>query len=197
MTHDYRADNEFAPVMKLRGFEVVSQAHRTHVDVQLPVRGTKTSAGYDFFATEELVIKPQQTVKFKTNVKAYMGADEVLLIDIRSSIGTKKDLMIANTLGVVDSDYYENVDNDGNLMIALRNLKPALEATGLFVEVVDTEGVPVGIPFIADMNEKNTVVIKAGERVAQGIFVKFLESDNCNTENERVGGVGSTSKQHK
>lgn len=182
--------------MRNRGFEVVEVGHRTLQDeVQLPVRGTKTSAGYDFFATEDLVIRPQQTVKFKTDVKAYMGADEVLLIDIRSSMGVKKDLMIANTLGVVDSDYYENVDNDGNMMIALRNLKPALDATGLFVEVIDTEGCKVGIPFIEDVTEKNTVVIKAGERVAQGMFFKFLESDNCNTETERIGGVGSTSKK--
>lgn len=172
--------------MKVRGFEVVSPQHRTLPDdsAYLPVRGTKTSAGYDFFATEDLVIAPQQSVKFKTDVKAYMGADEVLLIDVRSSIGSKKDLMITNTLGVIDSDYYENVDNDGNMMIGLRNLKPQMKLMG-FTKILH-------VPKIVDLTEENTVVIKKGERVAQGIFVKFLESDNCNTDKERTSGTGST-----
>ncbi|MCW6094592.1 dUTP diphosphatase [Clostridium sporogenes] len=180
---------------KIRGFEVVKQEHRTLPDevIKLPVRGTQTSAGYDFFATQDLVIKPQEKVMFKTDVKAYMGADEVLLIDVRSSIGSKKDLMITNTLGVIDSDYYENVDNDGNMMVGLRNLKPAMSIKG-FVKVVDIKGMLWDVPLVEDLTEENTVVIKAGERVAQGIFVKYLEADNGNTKIKRTGGTGSTDK---
>ena len=51
------------------------------------------------------------------------------------------------------------------------------------------------IPIIKDLDEINTVIIKAGERVAQGIFVKFEESENCNSEEDRKGGFGSTSEQ--
>jgi len=140
-----------------------------------------------------IVIPPQSTVKFKTNVKAYMGEDEVLLIDIRSSTGVKKDLMIANTLGVIDSDYYENVDNDGNIIIALRNLKPQLKLVGQTV-VTDKYGDEVNIPIINDLTIVNKVCIKKGEKLAQGIFVKYLPSDNCNTDVVRGGGLGSTGK---
>lgn len=178
-----------------RGFEVVAPQHRTVnlKDISLPIRGTKTSAGYDFFATETLVIAPQQKVKFKTNIKAYMGADEVLLIDVRSSIGTKQDLMITNTLGVIDADYYENVDNDGNMMIGLRNLKPEMTIVG-FTKIMDVDGNMLDMPIIKDLTIENTVIIEKGERVAQGIFVKFLPSDNCNTTVERKSGTGSTGK---
>lgn len=180
---------------KLRGFEVVKQEHRTLSDevVKLPIRSTKTSAGYDFFATQNLVIKPQQKVKFKTDVKAYMDTDEVLLMDVRSSIGAGSDLMIANTIGVVDSDFYENVDDDGNIRISLRNLKPEMTIRG-FAKVVDINGLIWDMPLIEDLTEENTVTIKAGERVAQGIFVKYLEADNGNSDIERTAGTGSTGK---
>lgn len=176
-----------------RGFEIVSKEHRTLADssIFLPIRGTRTSAGYDFFATKDLVILPQQTVKFKTDVKAYMGKDEVLLIDIRSSVGIKKDLMIANTLGVIDSDYYENVDNDGNIMIALRNLKPELKLLGSTKFLIPPEN-EIIVPIIKDVTVENQIVIPQGEKVAQGIFMKFLPADNCNSDVERTGGVGST-----
>lgn len=176
-----------------RGFEIVSKEHRTLADssIFLPIRGTRTSAGYDFFATKDLVILPQQTVKFKTDVKAYMGKDEVLLIDIRSSVGIKKDLMIANTLGVIDSDYYENVDNDGNIMIALRNLKPELKLLGSTKVLIPPEN-EIIVPIIKDVTVENQIVIPQGEKVAQGIFMKFLSADNCNSDVERTGGVGST-----
>ncbi|MFT8313295.1 MAG: dUTP diphosphatase [Clostridium sp.] len=178
---------------KIRGFEIIADGHRTLPEdsVYLPVRGTKTSAGYDFFSTVDLTILPQQSVKFKTDVKAYMGADEFLFIDVRSSIGSKKDLMITNTIGVIDSDYYENVDNDGNMMIGLRNLKPQIMVAGSIC-IEDVSGMFHRIPRILDLTEENTVVIKKGERVAQGIFIKFLESDNCNTEVKRTSGTGHT-----
>lgn len=179
--------------VRARGFEVIADEHRTLDDdaVFLPVRGTKTSAGYDFFATEDLTILPQQSVKFKTDVKAYMGDDEFLFIDVRSSIGSKKDLMITNTIGVIDSDYYENVDNDGNMMVGLRNLKPQIMIAGSIC-IEDVSGMFHRIPRILNLTEENTVVIKKGERVAQGIFIKFLESDNCNTDVERTSGTGHT-----
>lgn len=173
---------------KIRGFEQVREDCQTMIDetFKLPLRGTKTSAGYDFFAVHDLVIRPQETVRFSTDVKAYMQEDEALLIDIRSSQGIKNDLMISNTLGLVDSDYYGNPDNDGNIGIFLRNLKPPFELINF--KLIDGDLLPV----VRDTYEENTVLIKAGDRVAQGFFIKFLESDNCNTVVQRLGGTGST-----
>ena len=151
--------------------------------VILPIRGTKTSAGYDFIAPFDLVIRPQEKVFFWSDVCAEMKDDEVLLLDMRSSLGVKKDLMLANTVAVIDSDYI-NAENGGNIGIMIRNLKPQVK-----YEIKENGELDV-IPQI----QENTIVIKKGEAVCQGIFVKFLESDNCNTEVERTGGFGSTNK---
>ena len=134
--------------------------------VILPSRGTKNSAGYDFYNNypTDIEIQPYSKVLIWTNVKAYMQPQEVLILDVRSSIGIKKDLILSNTLGIIDADYYNNRDNEGNIGISIRNLS------------------------------STPVIIKSGERIAQGIFVPFLESDNCNSDSERIGGIGSTSK---
>jgi dUTP pyrophosphatase len=125
-----------------------------------------------------------------------MQPNEVLLIDIRSSIGINQDLMIANTLGVIDSDYYNNPKNEGNIGFTLRNLKPAMKLDGFKeMEALNPEADAFEIfqiPIIKDLTEENTVHIKKGERVAQAIFVEFKESDNCNSDTERTGGTGST-----
>lgn len=150
---------------RIRGFEVVAPEHRkTEGDVIMPLRGTKTAAGYDFVATEDFTIPPRNKVFFWTDIKAYMQPKEYLSLKIRSSKGTNDDLMLSNTEAVIDSDYYNNPKNDGNIGIGLRN--------------------------IGCLTQK----IKKGERVVQAVFQPFLESDNCNTENERNGGYGSTGK---
>lgn len=177
-----------------RKFELVSQENRKAQSGKLPLRGTKTSAGYDFYATEDLVIKPQDKAFFWTDVKAKMEEGEVLLGFIRSSMGIKKDLMLSNTVAVIDSDYYNNENNEGNIGISIRNLKPAIAVSGQYLNVETASGEVRMIPEVIDLTEENTVVIKAGERVAQFIFAKFLESENCNSNEERTGGIGSTSK---
>lgn len=151
---------------RVRGFEVVKDEHRKHpeLEINLPVRGSSESAGYDFFTPEDLVIKKGGTTLVWTDVKAYMQSGEVLIADVRSSIGIKSGLMLANTIGVIDKDYYENPKNDGNIGICLRNLND------------------------------HDVWIKAGERIAQGIFLPYLVADNGNTDAEREGGIGSTGK---
>ena len=178
-------------VNKLRGFEIVS----TNLEALLPLRGSLTSAGYDFYATEDIDIKPQDKAKFATDVKVYMKPNEVFLMDIRSSKGIKDDLMIANTIGVIDSDYYNNTNNEGNIGICLRNLRPSMELEG-YETILHRSGnnSPVQIPLIKDLKEENTIHIKKGERVVQGFFVEFKESDNCNSDKERNGGIGSSGK---
>jgi dUTP pyrophosphatase len=154
------------PPYKTRGFEIVEDNFRKHPDhnVLLPLRGTSKSAGYDFYSNENTTIKPGEKHLFWTDIKSYMMQREVLEIYVRSSIAIKKDLNLCNQVGIIDMDYFSNESNDGNIGICLRN---------------------VGI---------NEIKIEKGERIAQGIFKSFLESDNCNSKEERTGGIGHTNK---
>lgn len=149
---------------RIRGFEVIIKEMRKNegVEIQLPTRGSKISAGYDFYSPIAVTIQPNETALIWTDIKSYMQEGEVLLVDVRSSIGIKKGLMLSNTIGVIDADYYSNVKNDGNIGISLRNMS------------------------------NKPVIIEQGERIAQGIFTPFLISDNGNTDKERIGGIGSS-----
>lgn len=197
----------------MRKFEVVKEEmlkvdnHKQGETVQLPLRSTKTSAGYDFYATENLIIRPQDKVTIATDIKAEMPEDEFLMMVVRSSKGIKDDLILANTIGIIDSDYYNNPKNDGNLHICLRNLRPSMKINGynyINVETLvrDAEDKLTGeidkriiqVPRIEDLTEENTVYVDKGERVVQGIFVKYSTAENCNSENDRQGGIGSTDK---
>lgn len=133
---------------------------------RLPQRSTGKVAGYDFFSPVPVTIGPKQWGMIKTNVKAQMEDDDVLLIFPRSSLGIKKHLMLANTTGVIDADYYNNSDNEGNIILALYNY--------------------------GDREQH----ISPGDKVAQGVFVKYgvTADDVTVSKRERVGGVGSTGK---
>lgn len=153
--------------MKLRGFEKVSDKFRKHpnVDIQLPKRGDSRSAGYDFYAPCDIVLQPNESILVFSDVKAYMEDDEVLLLFVRSSIGIKKGLVLSNGTGIIDSSYYNNPSNDGNIGIALKN------TTNEIVE------------------------IKQGERIIQGVFVKYLVADDdCVLYGDRIGGIGSSNR---
>ena len=151
----------------MRKFEIVKKEAVQYgvFDPKLPVRATKNSAGYDIFSPIDVVIEPHTMQMIWTNVKAQFGKDEVLLLCVTSGMG-KKSIMLANTLGVIDSDYYGNESNDGNLGLRLYNFG----------------------------NEP--YVINAGDKIGQGIFLKFLTVDD---EQEilttRKGGFGSTVKK--
>lgn len=106
---------------KLRGFEVVTTDKRkTKGDIKLPRRETSKAMAYDFFSNEEYFVKPNEIVKIWTDVKAYMGDDECLILNVRSSMGGK--FMLANTQGWIDADYYSNATNDGNIGVFLKNI---------------------------------------------------------------------------
>lgn len=133
-----------------------------------------------------------------TDIKAYMWEGEALILVPRSSTGIKHDLMIANTIGLGESDFYENEDNDGNYCIALRNLRPDMKLVGYreirhpdeaFISIYASK---IQIPQIDDLTEENTVHIKAGDRIIQGFFVQTLPADSGDSEAVREGGVGST-----
>ena len=150
---------------KIRGFEIVrDDMRRTNGDVILPTRGTKNAMAYDFYSNDYYSVKPNEIAKIWTDVKAYMGDNECLILNVRSSMGGK--FMLGNTLGWIDSDYYSNESNDGNIGVFLKNISD------------------------------KTLTISKGERVAQGAFFNFLVSDNGNTDDERIGGFGSTNKEY-
>lgn len=153
---------------KIRGFEVVADWARKvpGAQVTLPTRGTQRSAAYDIYALESKTIRPGGKVEFATDVKVYMLNDEVFHLYPRSNQGIKFDLMLANTTGVIDADYYENPDNDGAFTIVIRN-----------------------------MGTEN-YYIKAGDRIAQGEFAKYLIADNDRGKKlpKRQGGVGHTGR---
>ena len=149
---------------RLRGFEIAKGFEDK--EINLPIRKTKYSAGYDIEAAEDTVVpsfkKGMNPTLIKTGLKAYMQDDEVLFLYNRSSNPKKKGLILANSVGIVDSDYYGNPDNDGHIMFAFYNIKD------------------------------EDIEIKKGERIGQAIFQKFLTTDNDVAEGERAGGFGST-----
>ena len=163
---------------KIRGFEVISleQCEKDFVGIQdkmyeqilitPPKRGTAKSAGYDIFSTFDFILKPNEEIKIPTGIKAYMMNDEVLKIYPRSSLGFKYHMTIANTVGIIDADYYNNYDNEGHIFIKIHN-----------------------------MGHKN-LEIKQGVAFCQAIFEKYLLADGDNFEGkERVGGIGSTTEK--
>lgn len=147
----------------MRYFEVVSDNFRKNpgVEITLPTRGSKNSAGYDFYSPVDAVIQPNEMVMIWTDVKTHMYYDNALIIIPRSSMG-KHPIMISNTVGLIDSDYYGNESTDGNIGFRLFNLGTT--------------------PY----------EIKAGDRIGQGVFIKYGTVKDDNTNTERKGGFGST-----
>lgn len=135
-------------------------------NINIPKRKTVASAGYDIESAEDIVIPALSKKVVKTGIKAKMSDDLVLLIHIRSSMAFKKNLSLVNSVGVIDADYYNNKDNEGHILVGLYN------------------------------NSDKDVKIKKGERIAQGIFVNyvFTENDDEQEKDIRIGGIGSTGK---
>ncbi len=104
-------------------FEIVDDKFRKYPnqEIKLPTRGTKHSAGYDFFTNEDITIGPKETVIQWSDVKIKLEQNQALLIIPRSSIGIKKHIILANTIGLIDADYYNNEKNNGNIAVALYN----------------------------------------------------------------------------
>lgn len=154
---------------KTRGFNFVSTEHWINdtlaMCAKLPTRSDDGSAGYDFYCPYTVTIPAGEQVTIWTNIKAYMKKDEVLNIYVRSSVGIKLKLRLANQVGIVDSTYFENPDNDGNIGICLVN-----------------EG-------------ETDVKIAAGERIAQGVFQKYLTADiDLVINKKRLGGIGHSGR---
>ena len=144
---------------KIRGFELVKG--ETNLDL-LPKRSTQHSAGYDFVAAETITIDSGAIKLVPTNVKDYMQEGEVLYLYDRSSNPRKRGIVLSNSVGVIDKDYYGNPDNDGNIHAQFTNIT------------------------------NDVVTIEKGTAMMQGVFMPFLLADDDNASGVRVGGFGST-----
>ena len=161
-------------------FEIVRDRHRKFPQnyIELPITATFGSAGYDFKSNEEMVIHPGQTYIFWTDIKVKLANHEFLMIVPRSSIGIKKSLMLANTVGIIDSDYYDNMNNDGNIAIALHNYG------NVATEIHLGERIAQGI--VMNHNNFNTYTDSI-----MGYDTSIMFSDS-QVDNVRLGGLGST-----
>lgn len=155
----------------MRKFEIISEeqwnkdigdagSRENHLK---PHRSTKYSAGYDFISPVEMIVRGHGTAKIPTGIKVKMEDDEVLMIYPRSSIGFKTNIRLSNSTGIIDSDYYNNPDNEGHILIKFFN------------------------PTDDDYQ------INIGDKIAQGIFTKYLiVEDEEDVDIKRAGGIGST-----
>lgn len=134
-------------------------------NIKLPVRATKKSAGYDFFAPYDFSLEAGQSIKIPTGIKVVLPHDKFLMIVPRSGLGFKYRLQLDNTVGIIDADYSES-DNEGHIWIKITN----------------------------DSFENKTLYIKQGEAFAQGIILQYYTTDDDCTDAKRNGGFGSTDK---
>lgn len=154
-----------------RGFQIITNERwmkdteflEYYKNIKPPKRSTSHSAGYDIFAPIGFELAPGEELKIPTGIKAYMQPDEFLMIVPRSGLGFKYYTRLANTVGIIDSDYYDNEGNEGHIWVKMRN-----------------EG-------------DKPVIVNYGEAFAQAIFQKYLLTEEDEFEGRvRVGGFGST-----
>lgn len=134
-------------------------------DIKLPLRATRGSAGYDFYAPARIELAAGESVKVATGIRAKIDDGWVLMLFPRSGLGFKYRLQLDNTVGVIDSDYYYS-DNEGHIFIKITN----------------------------DSREGKTLVVEKGSAFAQGVFLPFGLCEDDDAQNIRNGGMGSTSK---
>ncbi|MEG1457053.1 MAG: deoxyuridine 5'-triphosphate nucleotidohydrolase [Bacilli bacterium] len=133
----------------------------------VPRRHSAHSAGYDFELINDIVLKPKEVIKIATGIKVCMNYNDILLLIVRSSTGFKYNVRLTNQVGVLDSDYYNNPDNEGHIFLSVQN------------------------------ESDKEIVFEKKSRIVQGIFVNYLVTDDDFTTEKRMGGLGSTGKGDK
>lgn len=142
-----------------------TQIDKIYQELLLPKRATTGSAGYDFFTPIAFQLNPGQTIKIPTGIRVQIQDGWYLGIYPRSGLGFKYRLQLNNTVGIIDSDYF-NSDNEGHIFIKITN----------------------------DSNENKTIDLKALDGFAQGIFMEYGIVEDDDVTSNRNGGFGSTSK---
>jgi dUTP pyrophosphatase len=148
-------------------FRKVKKKYRKHPDekIKKPTRATSGSAGYDFYAVDKKILLPGKKYVFWTDIKAKLPKNTYLSIVIRSSLAIKHDLILMNQNGIIDEDYYNNPENDGNIAVCIKN---------------------VG-------NKDYT--IEKGDRIAQGIINEYKKFDNVSKERKGgIGSTSNENK---
>lgn len=133
--------------------------------IELPARATKGSAGYDFKAPMDIELNPGETIKIPTGIRCKIEDGWVLKLYPRSGLGFKYRLQLDNTVGIIDSDYYES-SNEGHIMVKITN----------------------------DSNEGKIFKVNKGQGFVQGIFVPYGITVDDSANVERSGGFGSTDR---
>src|SRR5699024_8990349 len=147
------------------GQEDEEEILRIYREIPVPRRATAGSAGYDFFAPVSFTLKPGETIKIPTGVRAEMEPSWVLKCYARSGLGFKYRLQLNNTVVLIDSDYFYS-DNEGHIFAQITN----------------------------DSNEENTAHVEAGTGFMQGIFIEYGITFDDDVTEIRNGGLGSTTK---
>ena len=141
------------------------QVKDIYKNIRLPRRATTGSAGYDFFLTLPIVLRPGESIKVPTGIRARMDVNWVLQIYPRSGLGFKYRLQMNNTVGVIDSDYFYS-DNEGHIFAKITN----------------------------DSNEEKVLSIEEGDGFIQGIFMMYGITVDDDVKEVRNGGFGSTGR---
>lgn len=144
-------------------FNSSEAAESIYNKIKLPKRATKGSAGYDFYTPVELNIAPGETIKIPTGIRVKIADGWVLKLYPRSGLGFKFRLQLNNTVGIIDSDYFES-DNEGHIFAKITN----------------------------NSNENKTLHLNKGDAFMQGIFVEYGITVDDDTDGIRNGGFGST-----
>ena len=183
-------------------FEKVSKF--TDVDINLPVRKTVDSAGYDMEVAADVIVPsyqnliqamtsiiPQNSISenneiipnifsledmgkitkslgvkptlVSTGMKCQLDSGTYLELSVRSSCPLKHWLIMANSVGIIDADYYNNPDNEGEIFFQMINLSPY------------------------------DIILRKGDIIGQGIIKPYLTTEDDNASGQRMGGFGSTS----
>ena len=154
---------QFAAAMKDEFGTGESEAKTMYDRIDLPVRATAGSAGYDFKSPVSFILAPGESVKIPTGIRVRVDEGWWLCCAPRSGLGCKYRMQLDNTIGVIDSDYYHS-DNEGHIYAKITN----------------------------DSKEEKNLIIKAGDRFMQAIFLPYGITYMDEAEGVRNGGHGST-----
>lgn len=150
----------------LKNFPETENVRYIYDSIKLPKRATTGSAGYDFYAPAAVTFEKGKSTLVPTGIRSYIEEGWVLSIYPRSGLGFKHRCQLDNTVGIIDSDYY-NSSNEGHIMI-----KISCDAH----------------------DDGHTAVVEAGDGFAQGIFTQFGITFDDDADGVRDGGFGSTTE---
>lgn len=156
---------QFKEAVKNCGNILGENVDAIYKNIETPKRGTKGSAGYDFYAPFDFELKPGETMTIPTGIRCKIDDGWFLMCVPRSGLGFKFKMQLYNTIGIIDSDYY-GADNEGHIMLKIYNDSP----------------------------EGKTVAVKQGNGMMQGILIPYGITEDDAAGTERTGGFGSTTK---